>query len=426
MLVPAPAFAGFVVGSFTKSTTGAPVTQTVAHGLGQTPKAMLFWTDGRTGTTLGANFFFGFGMTDGTNSGAIATSSTDAADPTACRRRLANKALTIVNGAGTTLAEADLQSWDSTNVVLNWTTNNATAYVVHYVALGGAHMSAKVLSWTAALATGSQSVTGTGFTPEVALHANVGVLAGTSPGTTSHAATGVSAMNDDGAQWCTFAGSVDGSATSDAQRYQRSAKSFGVVINDLSVVKEASWVSMDSNGFTVNWSTANGWDNAIFSLALRGVYHAVGCFNKATGAAPASQSITGLGFKPAFVLFSSAQSTSSTTAATHARFGIGASDGTTSGASAWQDADAGAAASADGVDKTTKAFIKVNNDTQTVDAEASLTSFDSGGFTLSWTTNDAVATEICYLALAGPRRVMVVGSRDTPIPDLEPGPFATR
>ena len=39
-----------------------------------------------------------------------------------------------------------------------------------------------------------------------------------------------------------------------------------------------------------------------------------------------------------------------------------------------------------------------------------MTSLDVTGFTLDWTTNDAVATEICYLALAGPRRGMIVGS----------------
>jgi hypothetical protein len=37
-----------------------------------------------------------------------------------------------------------------------------------------------------------------------------------------------------------------------------------------------------------------------------------------------------------------------------------------------------------------------------------MTSLDAGGFTLGWTTNDAVATELCYLALAGPRRVQVI------------------
>jgi len=39
-----------------------------------------------------------------------------------------------------------------------------------------------------------------------------------------------------------------------------------------------------------------------------------------------------------------------------------------------------------------------------------MSSLDSDGFTLSWTTNDAVATEVCYLALTPRRRVLVVSN----------------
>ena len=42
----------FKVGSFTASTAAAPASQTIAHGLGQIPKALLFWTEGRTDTTF--------------------------------------------------------------------------------------------------------------------------------------------------------------------------------------------------------------------------------------------------------------------------------------------------------------------------------------------------------------------------------------
>jgi hypothetical protein len=60
--------------------------------------------------------------------------------------------------------------------------------------------------------------------------------------------------------------------------------------------------------------------------------------------------------------------------------------------------------------------MKMNNDTATIDAEADVTSFDSAGFTLNWTTNDAVATQIGYLALSTRRRVIVsdVPGADSP------------
>ena len=60
-------------------------------------------------------------------------------------RRLANKALTIVDYSQGTVAEADLSSWNSTGFTLNWTTNTAsTGHVVHYLAIGGYEVSAKV------------------------------------------------------------------------------------------------------------------------------------------------------------------------------------------------------------------------------------------------------------------------------------------
>ena len=53
------------VGSFTKSTTTpGPVTQIVPHGLAQTPKALILWTDGRPNETFGNSFRYAFGMTD--------------------------------------------------------------------------------------------------------------------------------------------------------------------------------------------------------------------------------------------------------------------------------------------------------------------------------------------------------------------------
>src|SRR5262245_25778624 len=85
------------VGSFTKTTGGAPVAQPVPHGLGQTPKAIILWTDGKTNESFSANFLYAFGMTDGTTSKSTAMAGrTNAAVPVS-ERRMANKALTIVD-----------------------------------------------------------------------------------------------------------------------------------------------------------------------------------------------------------------------------------------------------------------------------------------------------------------------------------------
>jgi hypothetical protein len=85
-----------------------------------------------------------------------------------------------------------------------------------------------------------------------------------------------------------------------------------------------------------------------------------------------------------------------------ARLGIGASDGTHEGSSAISVSDNVATTNVDGVDKVSKVFMKMDNATMTIDAESDLTSFDATGFTLNWTKNDAVTTQICFLALGAP------------------------
>src|SRR4029078_2160436 len=93
-----------------------------------------------------------FGRPDGTTSKSPWASSRNYGDTTNTASRVANKAITIVKWdtatTGIALAEADFSSWDSTNLVLNWTTNDSYPYVVHYLALGGTDLSAKVIGWT--------------------------------------------------------------------------------------------------------------------------------------------------------------------------------------------------------------------------------------------------------------------------------------
>ncbi len=165
-------------------------------------------------------------------------------------------------------------------------------------------------------------------------------------------------------------------------------------------MKKASWVSMNSDGFTVDFTTAGGTLNQMFSLALKGVTAKAGSFSKSTSGAPASQSVTGMVFQPSLLLLSSFQDVSQANPVDQSRYAIGASAGVTEGSSALQDANGKRTTKVDGIDKISKVFVKVDNDSPAIDAQADLSSLDSGGFTLNWTTNDAVATQLLYLALA--------------------------
>ncbi len=346
--------------------------------------------------------YFGFGMTDGTTSRSVSTSSQDGVARPNASTRMANKVLTMVRWGEVVVAEADLSSWNDTTFTLNWTTNDAAGYVIHYIAIGGSDVDAKVVDWTMGTTVGNRTVTGVGFQPDVVFHAHGG-----------HALTAALPTNR---RWRRVRPRRDGfrrrsmgvrqlddgqRGTSDTQRGQLTNAAIYSFNNGLTVQKRASWVSMNADGFTLNFSnTGSAAAARVFSLALKGVNVKPGSFLKTTGAAPAPQAITGVGFRPSLVMLASVQSTASANPVVHSRFGLGASDGTTEGSSAFQDQDAAGIMATDAIDKTSKVFVKVDNSTPVIDAEANLTALGTDGFTLNWTTNDAVQTQILYLSMA--------------------------
>lgn len=398
--------ADFKVGSFAKSTSTAPTSQSVAHGLGQAPKALIFWTVGRTGTTFAAHHTWAIGFSDLTTERSMSSASQDAVGTSNASRRVAAKAITIVQSSASTAAEASVSSVDATNFTLNWSTNDTNATIIQFLAIGGAGVRAKVTGWTAPTTTGNASVTGVGFTPSVVLHANVGGLTGSPPTSGANAGLGLGAMDAAGHEWAIEALATDTSGFSDTQRDQVTDAAVVVIDNSPAVAAKGSFVSMDTDGFTMNFPTVSGSAFQIASLALAGLRANVGTFAKTTSAATASQSVSGIGFRPLAILLASNQLTSGSGPSADARLGIGVSDGTTQGAAALSDDDAQDTTDVEAVHSTSKTFIKVNNSTQTTNAECTTASFDNGGYTLSWTTNDASATEICYVAL-GTRRVMI-------------------
>ena len=409
----------FKTGSFLKTTTaGSSVPQTVAHGLGLEPKAIIFWMSADSGGTFFTNQIFAFGMTDGTTSISSSAASHHNQATSNTSRRMAYKAITITTWSETTLAEADLTSWDTTNFNLDWTTSDATAWRIHYLAIGGDYVSASVVNWQTRTSTGTQAVTGVGMRPDVVIHAHAGsdfTASLPAGGGVSQAGAffGLGVMDLTAGQWATGFNSQDAVTPTASKRGQRGSGSaiymFNTAASDL---KNATLVSMDSDGFTMNFdANTDGTAAQMYSLALRGVKADAGNFNKsATAGSNISQAVTGIGFKPAAVLLASNQNVSSAFAQNHARFGIGVADGTSVGSTAIADAHAVNPSNAFYVDKTTRAFMKVDNTTQTIAAEANFTSADPDGFTLSWTTNDAIATQMVYLALAERERNFVVGS----------------
>jgi len=387
---------GIDVGSFTKSTSAAPVSQVVPHSLGETPDLVILFTSGETDSTPSGDAYFGFGASDGSSEYAIAIASDNGVGTSNTSRRIATKAISIVSWGESTVAEADLTAWDADDFTLNWTTNDSTAMIVHYIAIGGTGISASVDNWTMPTSTGNQSVTGVGFQPDVVIHALMGIHTNSPSSSTQNAEFGLGVMDATGDQWCIAVDAWDGEDTTRCARIQRSDRCILSVTPDAALGVSAQFVSMDSNGFTVDFVDIFNAAQ-VFSISIAGVNAEAGTFDKITSGS--SQEVNGVLFQPDFLLLASWQRTSSSSGQDHARIGIGVSDGTDEGCAGVQDEDNSGTADCDRFDRTDKVFAVLDSDSQSPSALADLSSFDADGFTLNWSTNSATATQLCYLAL---------------------------
>lgn len=389
------------VGSFAKIDT---VASQAVTGVGFTPKAIIFWTTGSNaaaGTWVG-NVYSTLGYTAGpANSYAIGAVSLDAQTSSDTARRIAAKCITIPNNLGNaTYIEADLTSFDADGFTLNWTTNvggGLAGSQIMYMALGGSDITnAKVQLWTSATGTGNQAVTGVGFKPDLAIHALNGLISPVS-GTFTRFITG--AMNKHGQQYGQSLSMSDGANPSDTSRYQQTDACILAQDNSGATVQgQAHYVSMDSDGFTLNWSTALGAVSVI-SLCLKGVSSKIGSFPKTTAAAPASQSVTRTVFQPRAVMFSMIDGGVATGPLATASWGLGATDTVNSRVAHFFDSDNTSPTRAKSVYVNDRAVIgSIGTGAVSIDASATATIVPDG-FNLTWSPNDTGTADIAYIAL---------------------------
>jgi hypothetical protein len=303
-------------------------------------------------------------------------------------------------------AIAALASIDSGGFTLTWSdTSSSGSRVVFWLAFGD-EVIAKAHSWSMPTSAGNKSVTTLGGRPDLVLFlaADESITAlGTS---VLGSRMRIGAMDARGNQWAISHSSEDstGVANTDTERTLVSdACLIGTSTNTLRF--KASFVSMDADGYTVNFSTAPATAGVVVALALRNLSASVGVTTKPTGGAPATHAITGRNHRPKAVLLAGVQNTSSASIAAHAEACVGVAVVGTQGSVAKVDRDNLATSKSSRYTDTTKVYTKADNGTPAVDASAALASFDEDGLTLTWNPNDAVATEIAFVTFGDmPRR----------------------
>jgi hypothetical protein len=134
-------------------------------------------------------------------------------------------------------------------------------------------------------------------------------------------------------------------------------------------------------------------------LALKGGQYFVG--NETQKTSTGTKATSGVGFTPTGLFFASYNLTAQSTRQDHNRMSVAAASAAGTEGGTWAgDTDAVGTASTDQSTSTSKALTLIDSDAPgAVDAEADVDSLDGDGFTLDWTTADAVEREFLFMAM---------------------------
>ncbi len=383
------------VGSFAQKTSTG--TQAVT-GVGFQPKVVLFWIQDLTADGSAANAPHSFGAATSSSNRFYHASWVKDNDgvgfyPTLGTR--ATKCIGVVDDASGTparRAEADLTSMDADGFTLNWSTADATARVISYMALGGTDIvNVMVGEKGCPTVTGNQATTGLGFKPTALLLVPHGYTSA-APQLQATDARPSLGMATAAAQGVSAAVYEPSGSVGQTEAFQTATTVAARIIDyngsDFATLGEASFVSFDADGFTLNWTTAPASARYFFWIALQGPRIKVG--STTSKSSTGTKATTGVGFQPAGLILANTDSglTMGAASSTSNQFSRYAGATFASLTSASQDLDRA------GIMK----MMVPGGATPTLRDQAHLESLDSDGFTLHWTTSYGSSKTMIYIA----------------------------
>ena len=396
--------ATFEVGTFTAS-AGTGV-QTVTHSLGVAPKALILWSGGKLANATAADDgHMGMGFASGGGSEfAISSAVEDAVSNTRTGRESGTNCFVRVSSDATPvlLDSAINAAFTASNFTIDWNTRNGGAGLqMHYMLIAGTDVSAKVVTWTIPQSGEGtdKSVTGAGFRPDLVLHLTdltQGAVA------TNGASFTLGMMDSSGTQWSAGFASEDNVASSNGISSLRTDATLVPYLPTTAIAAVTAYLSMDADGFTTRTITFASGAYTVGALCLKGIRAKLAQTTKATGAAPVNQVAETIAFtSTAFLAVSHMAATASPS--DRAALTIGAvASATQRAATAMLDEDNQNPSDNAGIDYSANALANLTLATPaTVLALADTLGADvkTAGW-LRWTTNDATATLINYLAFA--------------------------
>lgn len=367
------------------------------------PKAIMVWNGIQTAVGAVADAQFSLGVATSTTTETAAGWNSDDNVATSDVVRFFNTARTNVNftsGTTTTNLVADLNAFDASGFTLNWATLVTASPLYNYLAIGGADITNALSgSFVANTFTGNQTVSGVGFLPDIVIF--FVTLQTSSAQTNNNTCYSFGAATSPSAQWAASVASQHAVTTMNTRRsFHDDACIYHPQAGADLTEAQADFVEMTSDGFTINWSDAPGQADLVGYLAIKGGQWKVGTETQKTSTG--TKATTGVGFTPKGAIFTSSCDTNNNAITDNARMTVGSSTGTSNNVSQWVgDADNTADSVANTIMSNSKCMIMATEGTSatpTIQAEATLSSFDSDGFTLDWTTADSTARTFGYVA----------------------------
>jgi hypothetical protein len=392
------------VGTFSKATGAATANQSIT-GVGFRPKLVMLFATRLVATgwnNTNATHHMVFGASDGTNEWCRAVTVVDnSATPRTTTTQSHVKALALYSDGLTPslLAEADL-SLTNDGFDLAWTTNNAEAWQIGYLCIGGASVSAAVGFLDTTGVTGDVSVTGLAFRPKIA------ILGQSTFGNIATATlNGVGANFAIGAYDGTNQGVISGGATNAGTTNARRGQNTTAVLqghntgDPRTIALLAAGTSLNAAGFTINVSVASS--ARVGYIAIGGDGAQVKVVADATKLTTGTQATTGIGFQPKALLMWAWGRTASASLDFDPAWSFGLTDGSNHHVTALSDISTNPTKTSNN-HMTTKALgISHNGSDVSPTVEAEYESFDGDGYTLDYTVVTGAAEQFITVAFGG-------------------------
>lgn len=365
-------------------------------GVGFQPKLVILFESSGSQSAGAIGSRFTLGATDGTNQFTVSTRSRDNVG-TSVTAHLQDSTFLwseVATNTNTQITnEAVITSLDSDGFTVTW--NVATAGTEEYFCLGGSDISVKVGKFDMNGSTGNQAVTGVGFLPKAVLFFNT--IDDLTEGVAANTQLTIGAAVSSSARWASSFFDDDFAATMITADYI-TASSCISKIDASAVTMAADLVSLDSDGFTINVTTA--LNATVQYIALGGnIQAAVGVTQQPATAIDVS--VTGVGFQPTCAFFAGVGTATLDTVTDVGRINWGVVDsalGQDQLALSCRDNNTTSATRKMVVPGDCIGKIQIAGTTQL--AAAQMQSFDSDGFTLNWSVADAEESRHGFLALA--------------------------